>query len=193
MAKIIFLCSSPRKNSNTTTLAEWVAQAARQNGHTCDLVNVAHLKYKALGCTACMACQQSDKYECVIKDEAQPLLAKIPNYDVIVFSSPIYFAALNAQMRVFMDRMFCLCKIDGETGDYTHVLHNKTFALIASAGGDMQNSGLPLVEQHLKLIAEFYNAKYASFLLPSAPFDAQQLSGNKELQQKAKKFAQEIA
>ena len=143
--KILIVTGSPRKQGNTNTIAGWVADAAREAGAEVRLVNAATLKYKTGGCMACMGCQESEEYRCVIKDEASDIIASIPEYDVLVLASPVYFFSVTAQIKPFIDRMYCLTKFS-DTSIQTALDHTE-FGLIADGAGDM-GSGLDLVEKN---------------------------------------------
>ena len=160
--KIIILSSSPRTISNTKTVVEWFVQGAQQAGAEVEVVDVANLNYKANGCTVCNACQASEKYQCVIADDAQAILDRIPEYDATVLASPIYFAGLNAQMKLILDRIRCLFKINPKTGEFKTCIGHQTMGLIATAGGGMDDSGLPLVDESCRLMAKFAGLKFKS-------------------------------
>jgi len=78
MAKqIMVLCGSPRQHGNTNTVVAWVIQGATDAGARIDRVDAARLKYKVNGCISCFACQKLPEFECVVDDDAQPVLARI--------------------------------------------------------------------------------------------------------------------
>jgi multimeric flavodoxin WrbA len=189
--KVMVLCSSPRKKGNTNTVARWVMEGVAEAGGEADSVNVAKLKYKVNGCISCYGCQKSDKYECVVEDEAQPILKRISDYEVLVFATPIYFFGPNAQMKLFMDRMFCLAKFDAETGEPRFKNQGQKVGLIATAGGDL-SSGLELTEQLFKAMAVFTNVEYSSLLVPSAPHDPKELLENAKLKKEAYEFGRSL-
>lgn len=191
--KIMILCSSPRKDGNTNTVAAWVAQAATEAGAQVETVDVAHLNHKVNGCVACMGCQKSEEYECVVKDDAQPILARIPDFDTLVFATPIYFAGMNAQLKLIADRMFSLVKFNMETGEIRHKRPGQSLALIATAGGGMDDSGLRFTDDTCKGVAEFQDAQYASLLVPSAPFETGKMAENAEIKTKAISFGKQLA
>ncbi len=84
----MFICGSPRENGNTLTVVNWVASAARDAGATVEIVRADQVGFKERGCIACMGCQKSEQYRCVIKDEATSVVARIPEQDVVVFCLP---------------------------------------------------------------------------------------------------------
>jgi multimeric flavodoxin WrbA len=166
MAKtILVIMGSPKKDGNTATLVKWFAEGARSNDVQIEVVNAAALKYKTSGCTSCRACQKSDKYECVINDDAKPVLAHMADVDVIVMATPLYFFAASAQLKLVFDRMFSLYKWDNDAGTMETPLKGKTFVLLASAYEDV---GLDALEKPFALTADYTGMKFKSLLVPNA-------------------------
>ncbi|MFH1614263.1 MAG: flavodoxin family protein [Planctomycetota bacterium] len=189
--KILILCGSPRKNGNTNTLVKWVKAAAVNVGAEVECIDVVRLKYKTHGCTACMACQKSDKFECVLEDDASPILRRIPEYDTLVIATPVYCYGPTAQLKVFTDRMQCLIKFNPETNEFRHNLAGKTMALIATAGGDYDEN-LKLLEMLFSTFANSLGMKFESLLEPFAPHDPQQMQKRTELREKAAAFGSRL-
>ncbi|QAT17470.1 hypothetical protein BU251_06955 [Candidatus Velamenicoccus archaeovorus] len=165
MKKILVLSASPVKDGNTTTLVNWFAEGARSEGARVDIVATAFLKYKTTGCTSCRRCQAIKEYACVVKDEASPVLAKMAEVDVIVMASPLYFFGASAQLKLVMDRMFCLYKWDNAAGTMTTPLKGKRLILIASAYEDV---GLDALEKPFVLTADYSGMSFESLLVPHA-------------------------
>ena len=163
--KILILSGSPRKDGNTAILVDWFAEGARAKGARVEIVRTAFLKYKSNGCTACRACQKLDEYECVINDEAKPVLAKMAKVDVIVMATPLYFFGASAQLKLVFDRMFSLYKWDNKAGTMETPLKGKTLVLMASAFEDV---GLDALSKPFALTAEYTGMKFKSLLIPNA-------------------------
>ena len=190
--KILILCGSPRKNGNTNTLAKWVEKGAIAAGAEVECIDVVQLNYKSYGCTACMACQKSDKFECVLDDDASPILKRIPDYDTVVMVTPVYCLGPTAQLKVFTDRMHCLIKFNPETNEFRHNLAGKTMALIATAGGDY-NENLKPLEQLFSSFASFVGMKFDSLLEALAPAAPQEMHERRELRESAVAFGKRLA
>lgn len=163
--KILVLSSSPKKNGNTSQLVEWFSEGARFKDASVEIVQTAFLKYKTNGCCSCRSCQKLEKYECVIDDEAKPVLAKMAEVDVIVMATPLYFFSASAQLKILMDRMFSLYKWDNEAGTMKTVLKGKTLVLLASAFEDV---GLDVLEKPFALTATYTGMKFESLLVANA-------------------------
>ncbi len=163
--KILILSGSPKKDGNTAQLVQWFCEGAGSRGAQVEVVNAAFLKHKAIGCTSCRQCQRSDKYECVIDDEAKPVLAGMAFVDVIVMATPLYFFSASAQLKLVFDRMFSLYKWDNEVGTMKTVLKGKTFVLIGSAYEDV---GLDALEKPFALTASYSGMRFESLLVANA-------------------------
>ena len=190
--KIMVICGSPRENGNTSNIVKWFRESACEAGAEVEIIDAAKLKYKNYGCIACMGCQHSDKYECVIEDEATPILARIPDMDVLVLATPVYFFGPSAQIKVFGDRMFSLFKFVPEKEIFLHNLEGKTLALIASGGSDM-SSGLSNIESICKTMAKFTCMDYKSLLIPFAPREEGAITDKTDIKEKAINFGKELS
>ena len=190
--KILILTSSPRKNGNTNTIVNWCAQSATDAGAEVECVDIARFKYKSNGCLSCYSCQESDKYECKVKDDANDLLERLNDFDVVVYSTPIYMFGPSAQVKLLLDRTYSLVKFDAETGDPILKSPGQAMALIATAGGGI-NDGLNLTDQSFKSMAAFLGNSYLSLLIPEAPSDPKDLQEKTELKQKAVDFGRVLA
>ncbi|MFC1806311.1 flavodoxin family protein [Planctomycetota bacterium] len=189
-SKIMIVCGSPRKQGNTNRVVAWVAEAAREAGAEVEIVDAPRLSYEADGCTACMGCQRSEEFRCVIDDEASPILARMPQADAIVLASPIYWHGPTAQLKRFTDRMFSLIKFEGET--IRTPLEDLTLAVIGTAGGQIEH-GLDLFEQAFKTAAGFLGFPFQSLLVPLAPQDPEDIEQNAELKEEATAFGRKLA
>ena len=99
--KVFIVCSSPRKNGNSDSLAKEFSKGAIESGNEVKIVNVRDLEVNF--CTGCLACHKINK--CVINDSVNSLLEEIKNSDVIVFATPIYYYCVSGQLKTFLDRL----------------------------------------------------------------------------------------
>jgi len=190
--RILILTSSPRKNGNTNTIVNWCAQSATDAGAEVECVDIARLNYKSNGCISCYSCQESDKYECKVKDDANDILERMNDFNMIVYSTPVYMFGPSTQLKLLLDRTFSLVKFDPESGDPILKSTGQAMALIATAGGGIID-GLGLTDQSFKSMAEYLGSNYSSLLIPEAPSEPKQLEENTELKKKAVEFGQVLA
>jgi len=99
--KGLLLQGSPRKGGNTDILLRHVKQGMEEAGCSAELIALSDLKISP--CQSCGGCTKTGK--CIIQDDMQPLYRKIDEADFLVIASPIYFYALTAQTKIFIDRI----------------------------------------------------------------------------------------
>lgn len=123
MKNILILAGSPRKNGNSAMLCQEFERGAKDAGHNVELI---YLRDKTIGyCLACYYCKNHDGV-CIIKDDMAEILDKMNAADVIVMASPVYFYAVDAQMKALIDR----------TVAQWLKIRDKTFYYIMSAAED---------------------------------------------------------
>ena len=85
--KILVISTSVRNNSNSEALANAFAEGAREAGNE---VEVVSLRGKTIAfCKGCLACKRLGR--CVINDDANDIIEKLMNADVVVWATPIYY------------------------------------------------------------------------------------------------------
>jgi len=192
--KILILTGSPREEGNTATLAGWVRDAAKRAGAEVETIDVAKLKHKVNGCICCMGCQKSDAFECVIDDEISAALKRIAQAGAIVFATPTYFFGPSAQLKLLLDRMFCLLKFHPADGSLRTAFDAKkpVMAVVASAAGEI-DEGLGMVREAFRHLEGFLAERVEALLVPRAPMEVGELAANDEWKQKAEAFGEALA
>lgn len=103
--KAVIILSSPRKGSNSGTLALAVGQGITEAGGQVETVDLSGLELKP--CLACEACQRNGG-KCVQIDGMQTIYPKIIAADILVLATPIYWFNVSAQIKIFLDRCFAV-------------------------------------------------------------------------------------
>lgn len=104
MSKILVVHGSPRANGNSQALADAFAEGAREAGNEVMMIDVG--RRKIAGCLACEYCFTHEG-ACVQQDDMQELYPLLRDCDTIVYAIPMYYYTWPAQIKAFMDRMFC--------------------------------------------------------------------------------------
>ena len=100
MKKVLVISTSLRGNSNSETLADEFVRGAQDSGNQAEKVS---LRGKNISfCRGCFACLKSG--HCAINDDANAIVEKMLNADVLVFASPIYYYEMCGQMKTLLDR-----------------------------------------------------------------------------------------
>jgi multimeric flavodoxin WrbA len=116
---ILILSASPRKGGNSDTLCDEFIKGAKESGNTTEKIFLRD--YKINYCSGCGVCNSTHK--CVQQDDMSAILDKMVKADVIVMATPVYFYAMDAQMKTLIDR---------SVPRYTEI-RNKDFYFIVTA------------------------------------------------------------
>ncbi len=101
----LIITSSPRKGMFSDRIAEIVKE--KSGG------KIVHLREKKIGlCHACDYCKEIKTGRCIQTDDMTPLYDDFRSSDTIFLISPIYWWQVNAQMKLFIDRLYALDNID---------------------------------------------------------------------------------
>lgn len=98
--KVTVISSSLRNHSNSEILAESFISGARAKGHDVELISLKgkHIEF----CRGCLACQKTGS--CPVSDDAQEIIQKMKESDVLVFASPVYYYSISGQLKTLLDR-----------------------------------------------------------------------------------------
>lgn len=102
--KIVVLTGSPRKNGNSSYLAEQFIKGTAENGHEVFRFDCACKQVEP--CRACNRCGMNGP--CVIQDDFQELRPRIMEADMVVFATPMYYFGIPAQMKRVIDRFYAI-------------------------------------------------------------------------------------
>lgn len=110
--KVCIINGSPRRNGNTAELLKPFRERLLQLGAEID--DIFLKDYKVGPCLGCYACQNvSGEYGCVQKDDAEAVLMRAGEADLLVLATPIYSWYCTAEMKALMDRHYALNKYYG--------------------------------------------------------------------------------
>ena len=103
--KIVVITGSPRKNGNSFAMTEAFIKGAEEKGHTVTRFDAAMKKVG--GCHACETCYSTGK-ACTFDDDFNTIAPAILEADAIVFTMPVYWYSIPAQIKGVIDRIFSL-------------------------------------------------------------------------------------
>ena len=101
--KIVVITGSPRKSGNSFAMTDAFIQAAQAKGHTVTRFDAAMMKIG--GCHACETCYKTGK-ACSFDDDFNIIAPAILEADAVVFTMPVYWYSIPAQIKGVIDRLF---------------------------------------------------------------------------------------
>ncbi len=103
--KIVVITGSPRKGGNSFAMTDSFIKAAEAKGHTITRFDAAMMKIG--GCRACETCYSTGK-ACSFDDDFNIIAPAILDADAVVFTMPVYWYSIPAQIKGVIDRLFSL-------------------------------------------------------------------------------------
>lgn len=149
---------SPRKNGACSFLSEQLVSKYK------DSYNISYIKLNELsysGCQGCYACKDNGSF-CVQNDELSQILPKLPEAKLIILLSPNYYRFLTGQVKLFLDRWFCL----SDKKFVSKFTKGTKLFFILTQGEGNANYAKPVVDW-VKSFTQNYNIKFYSFVLPN--------------------------
>jgi multimeric flavodoxin WrbA len=99
---VLVVNGAVREDGSTEKMVRALATGFRSAGARVRTVNLRNLRIA--DCLGCRQCR--DDRHCHYLDEMNPLRAEFLNSSLIVFASPLYFCAVTALMKSFLDRLY---------------------------------------------------------------------------------------
>ena len=103
--KIVVITGSPRKNGNSFAMTDAFIRAAEEKGHSVTRFDAAQKNVG--GCHACETCYKTGK-ACSFDDDFNQIAPAILEADAVVFTMPVYWYSIPAQIKGVIDRMYSL-------------------------------------------------------------------------------------
>lgn len=100
---IVVITGSPRKEGNSFAMTNAFIQAAQSKGHTVTRFDAAMKQVG--GCHACETCFKTGK-ACSFDDDFNTIAPAILAADAVVFTMPVYWYSIPAQIKGVIDRLF---------------------------------------------------------------------------------------
>lgn len=126
MKKILILSSSPRRHGNSDVLCDQFMKGALEAGHEVEKVFLRD--HKIDYCTGCGVCNES--HRCVLHDDAESIVNKMVEADVIVLATPVYFYSMCGQLKTLIDRT---------VPRYTEMRNKEFYYILTAADEDEQS------------------------------------------------------
>lgn len=170
MKKVLIISSSLRARSNSEMLAEEFMRGAKDAGNKVEKIT---LKDKTIGfCKGCLTCQKTQK--CVIKDDANAIVEKMFEADVIAFATPIYYYEMSGQLKTLLDRANPL---------YTSDYHFRDIYMLTSAADDDQMTPQRAIEGLGGWIECYEKSRLAGTVFAGGVNEMGEVDGHSVLQQ----------
>ena len=111
--KIVVITGSPRANGNSAAMAAAFVKAAEEKGHEVARFDAAMMNVG--GCRACCGCFKRGK-ACAFDDDFNKIAPEIEAADAVVFTMPVYWYTMPAQIKAVLDKFYSFFVAGREIG-----------------------------------------------------------------------------
>ena len=99
--KIVIINGSARKGNTLTAINAFIKGASGKN----EIEVIQPDKLDISPCKGCGVCQCNKG--CVDQDDTNPTIDKIVAADMILFTTPVYWWGMSAQLKLVIDKCYC--------------------------------------------------------------------------------------
>jgi multimeric flavodoxin WrbA len=149
---VLVLIGSPRKGGNIDTMADQLLSAAKDQGADTSKIYLDDYHVRPIGEVSDNSRQREDSRS---DDDFPALLEHFLAADVVVWSTPVYWQGLSAQMKCFLDRMSSYFN----RADYVERFKGKGHVVLCAFGRPEQKHG-EWVTEPMKLTAQVLHGTY---------------------------------
>jgi FMN-dependent NADH-azoreductase len=166
--KMMTVLGSPRKKGNTAKVLEFFEELVGKE-HKVERINI--VSHDVRGCLGCLKCQEKmDEPGCAQKDDTPDLLQRLLASDVVIYATPLYTCSYSAQMKAFIDRLYCLVKFvgisDNGVPETKSLVEGKRVALLVTCSGPVENNADLIQEQFARLSGFAKTESMGSYVIP---------------------------
>jgi multimeric flavodoxin WrbA len=140
--KVLGILGSPRIGGNSDLLLDQALAGARKAGGKVEKIVLS--KKRISGCLDCKKCNETGV--CAIKDDMREIHRKILESGAVIHSVPVYFWAMTAQMKAYLDRWCAFFNEQWEVPRaYQPQMRGKGIGLITVCGASDASTADPIV------------------------------------------------
>ena len=136
---IIIINGSARKGNTLTAINALIKGASEKN----EIEVIEPDKLHIAPCKGCGACQCHKG--CVDNDDTNPTIDKIVAADMILFTTPVYWWGMSAQLKLVIDKCYCRGL----------QLKNKKVGVIAVGGSPVDSIQYELINKQFDCMADY--------------------------------------
>ena len=162
--KVLGILGSPRVGGNSDVLLDQALAGAKAAAAEIEKIVLGHKKIS--GCLACEKCNATGI--CAIKDDMPEIHKKILEADAVIHSVPVYFWAMTAQMKAYLDRWCAFFDAEWRWHKtYYPKMKGKRIGLITVCGDPNVSTADPIVHS-FKTTCQFTKLNWIGVVQASA-------------------------
>lgn len=159
---VLLINASPRKNGNSSFIINKLKE--KYSNENLKSIVLNNLVYK--GCQGCLSCRNNNTF-CIVDDELKGILPEMANYDLIIIVTPNYYGFVTGQLKLFLDRWYCL-----KDNDKRSKFNNNTKLFFVVVQGAPNRDHSANIINWSKHVFESFNLKYYGYTIAGCRFNS---------------------
>lgn len=181
--KVIALLGSPRKRGNSDILAHELLRGASEAGAEVEAIYLDDFYIRPIA----EVCDNISERQDIRKDDDLPqVLERFLKADIAVFSTPVYWLGVSAQLKCFIDRLSSYFRVQ----PYEKRFEGKGYVILCTFGCDEPDHGKWITEP-MKICVDVLKGKYLGDICVSV-YKKGEIKNNIEILQKAYKLGKNL-
>ena len=122
---------------NTDTLVQKILDGCQKAG-----ASVSKIYLNDLDIRPCQSCKVQDGTGCIHQDGMEEIYQAFENADGLALGTPVYYNTVSGQMKLMMDRSYCLARpviLPSGKGVYESAVTKRKKGIVVSVGGSGSN------------------------------------------------------
>ncbi|KAA0258880.1 flavodoxin family protein [Deferribacter autotrophicus] len=157
---VFIVNGSPRKEGNSA----FIAKALLEKYPDATLLNLNEMNYK--GCQSCYTCRKENTF-CVVNDDLKNVFESLAEADLIILISPNYYGFVTGQMKLFLDRWYCL----KDANRMSKMKKGAKLFFVVTQGAQNRDYASNTTSW-AKKVFESFNLKFYSYIVPGCKSDS---------------------
>ena len=157
--KVIALIGSPRKGGNSDILADEVLRGAQNGGALVEKMYLDDMYIRPIGEVGDVSSERVDIRD---DDDFLKVLEKFLDADIVIFSTPVYWQGVSAQLKCFIDRLSSYFR----KPSYAERFDNKGYLVVTTFGREDLTTAKWVIDP-MKATIEVLRGKYLGDLSAS--------------------------
>lgn len=135
--RIAGIIGSPRKRKNSDVLVQQMLDGCRSEGALIEKIYLKNLEIKP-----CQAHKIQDGKGCMVRDGMDVIYKVFEEIDGLILGTPVYYNSVSAQMKLMIDRSYCLARAESigpGKRKYLTMVEKRKKGIVISVGGSGTN------------------------------------------------------
>ncbi|MCH3916302.1 MAG: flavodoxin family protein [Spirochaetia bacterium] len=144
---LLIFNGSPRKDGNCSTAVRTITETVKSHITDATVIVLDTNEMDLRPCQDCKACFDNGG-DCVFDDDTNEMINSVREADTILYVTPVYFWGVSAQLKLAVDKLYCISGPDGPK-------QAKKAGIISIGGASLEDMEYELISKQFGCIFDY--------------------------------------